>query len=93
MNKDQLISKISTKTGMETSHAKAALDHILSLLSDHLSEKNTVIARGFGTLKPVFRKSRKFYNPTTKTVMEAPPKVAVSFKPSPSLIQRINRRR
>lgn len=70
--------------------AKILMDRLAEDRPTNLEEKNTVTVTGFGTFKCYLRKGRSCVNPFTKKKIEVPEKLAVSFKPSPAFLKRLN---
>ncbi|MXP56521.1 HU family DNA-binding protein [Pantoea sp. Mhis] len=69
MNKTQLINVIAEKVDLSKIQAKAALDCILTAITESLKNGNSVQLIGFGTFKVNFRSERPGRNPQTGKVI------------------------
>jgi DNA-binding protein HU-beta len=65
MNKDELITAISAKTGLSKKSAQETLDAVLDTITDMVRDGDKVAISGFGTFLLVQRAARKARNPKT----------------------------
>ncbi|WP_269800756.1 HU family DNA-binding protein [Psychromonas sp. Urea-02u-13] len=65
MNKTQLVAEIAEKSELSKVQAKAALEQILSSITDSLKDGEPVQLIGFGTFKVNHRAARTGRNPQT----------------------------
>ena len=65
MNKTQLVAEIAEKSELTKVQAKAALEQILSSITDSLKDGEPVQLIGFGTFKVNHRAARPGRNPQT----------------------------
>jgi DNA-binding protein HU-alpha len=65
MNKTQLVAEIADKSEITKVQAKAALEQILSSITDSLKDGEPVQLIGFGTFKVNHRAARTGRNPQT----------------------------
>jgi DNA-binding protein HU-alpha len=65
MNKTQLVAEIAEKSELSKVQAKAALEQILSSITDNLKDGEPVQLIGFGTFKVNHRAARTGRNPQT----------------------------
>lgn len=86
MNKDEIISKISSKTGLSKRQAKAALDAAMDVIYDALGYGDSVHLHGFGRFQTRVTKKRIGRNLITKESVVIPPRVVPEFKPGSKLI-------
>jgi nucleoid DNA-binding protein len=65
MNKQQIVDKIATDTGISKSTAAAAVESIIDGITRSLKRGDSVSFVGFGTFKVSNRKARLARNPRT----------------------------
>lgn len=65
MNKNELIEKITAKTGKSKKASSDAVNYLIEEVSSVLKKKEKVTLVGFGTFKTVARKARIGVNPKT----------------------------
>ncbi len=65
MNKTDLINLIAEKTGLSKSQSQSFLDATLDIITDKLSDGESLTLFGFGTFKINHRNARKGRNPRT----------------------------
>lgn len=85
MNKKELISSVSDKTGLNKNEAKKALEAVIESITEEIKQDGKVILIGFGTFSVKLKAARKSVNPQTMAPMDIPAKKCVRFKPSDSL--------
>ena len=82
MTKAELVQKIHAKAGLTTKvQAEAALEAVLSTLTEALKSGETVTFTGFGSFKVTKRAARKGRNPRTGKEISIPASKAVKFTP------------
>lgn len=59
--KDEIIHRISEKTGFTLANSKTAFDAVIEVISDVLADHRSVVFRGFGRLEPFIMPQRKMY--------------------------------
>ncbi|MBI9092184.1 MAG: HU family DNA-binding protein [Desulfobacterium sp.] len=84
MNKGDLINKVAEVLDSKKD-AQAAVDCILSTVTEALAEKESVTLVGFGTFKTAERKARKGRNPQTGNEIDIPAKNVPKFIPGKAL--------
>jgi nucleoid DNA-binding protein len=84
MNKGDLINEVAkvVKTKRE---AQAAVDCVVSSVTDALKKNDTVSLAGFGTFKVGQRKARKGRNPRTGAMIDIKAKRVPKFTPGKAL--------
>lgn len=82
MNKAELINAITEETKLKKVEAKAALEAILRIITNHLQQGERVSLLGFGTFKLVEKAARIGVNPSTHQKIEIPAKRTIKFNPS-----------
>lgn len=82
MGKEELILLVKEKAGLATkAQATAAVDAILSAVSDELAAGGTVSLKQFGTFRVAQRAGRTGRNPRTGEPMDIAPAKTVKFSP------------
>ena len=84
MNKGGLVSKVAEVIGSKKD-AQAAVDCVLTSITDTLSNKEAVTLVGFGTFKSVERKARKGRNPQTGEEIDIAARNVPKFVPGKAL--------
>lgn len=90
MNNKDFISVLSAKTGYGSKEASQMAMDVISVITNELTEENTVGITGFGTFEVKKKLERVLVNPATKQRMLVPPKMVVSFKPNTGLKDKVN---
>lgn len=90
MNNKDFISVLSAKTGYSSKEASQMAMDIVSVITNELTEENTVGITGFGTFEVKKKLERVLVNPATKQRMLVPPKMVVSFKPNTGFKDKVN---
>ena len=85
MNKQDLISVISGKTGLTKADAKKGLDATIEAVSDALKSGDKVALVGFGSFSVSARSARTGRNPRSGNEIKIPAKKVVKFKPGAEL--------
>ncbi len=84
MNKGDLVSKVSEVLSSKKD-AQAAVDCLLTSITEALSNKESVTLVGFGTFKSAERKARKGRNPQTGKEIDIPARNVPKFVPGKAL--------
>lgn len=90
MNNKEFLSALSIKTGYGTKEVNLMVRDAINLLTNELTEENTVGITGFGTFEVKKKLERILVNPSTKQRMLVPPKMVVSFKPNTGMKEKVN---
>jgi DNA-binding protein HU-beta len=80
MNKQELISSISTETGLSKKDSAAALDAVTNAIADSLAKGEPVRLLGFGTFDVKSRAARTGKNPRTGESISIAASKMPSFK-------------
>jgi DNA-binding protein HU-beta len=86
VNKAELVDKLSARTGMSNSEARAVVDAIfdpnpeVGLIVSELKNGEKVAISGFGTFEARQRKARQGRNPHTGEPIDIPATRAPAFK-------------
>jgi nucleoid DNA-binding protein len=84
MNKGDLINEVA-KVVKTKKEAQAAVDCVVSSITDALKKNDTVSLVGFGTFKVGQRKARRGRNPRTGAVIDIKAKKVPRFTPGKAL--------
>lgn len=84
MNKGDLINEVA-KVVKTKKEAQAAVDCVVSTITNALKKNDTVSLVGFGTFKVGQRKARKGRNPRTGAVINIKAKKVPKFTPGKAL--------
>ncbi len=93
MRKVDLAEYVVLMADIPKTHAIKFVDHILTILSDTLSQGESIYLRGFGTLKPVTHKAHVGHDFKRSRKIHIPARRIVKFIPSEKLIARLNKGR
>ncbi len=85
MNNKEFTSELSRRLGYTTKDTSDLISALLTEITNQLSDGNTISAQGFGTFEVRKKAERISVNPVSKIRMLVPPKLVLSFKPSPGL--------
>lgn len=80
MNKNELLTSVSEKTGLSKKDSQASLDAILETIKETVQRGDKVQLIGFGNFEPKLNKARKGINPATKEKMDIKASKSVKFK-------------
>jgi DNA-binding protein HU-beta len=81
MNKKELISKLSEKTGMKQDDVNTLLSEFIDTVTDTLKSGDNVALVNFGTFEVVDKAARKSRNPRTGEEIQIPAKKVPRFRP------------
>jgi DNA-binding protein HU-beta len=90
MNKADLISAVAQESGLTKKDSEAAIDALVSVVTDTLTNDEKVVLVGFGTFETKNRAERKGRNPQTKQAITIPASKAPVFKAGKALKDRVN---
>lgn len=91
MNKAELVTQISHKTGLKREDSKKALEAFLETVQKSLVNQEKVQLVGFGSFDTKFVKERTGVNPQNpEEIINIPARYKVSFKPSKTLKETVN---
>lgn len=90
MNKTDLIGEVARKADFTRSTAKVAVEAVLDVITEALSEGDTVQLIGFGTFEVRDRAERQGKNPATGESMLIPARKVPAFKPGSVLKSAVN---
>lgn len=90
MTKTELISAVAEKTDSTKKNSEAAVNAMISTITDALASGEKVSIVGFGTFEVRDRKEKQVINPQTKKMMTAPASKAPAFKAGQVLKNAVN---
>ena len=85
MNNKEYISQMAAKLDMNAKDVQKLTNTFISELADKMDDGSTLTVQGFGNFEVKKKLERVLINPTTKQRMLVPPKLALSFKASATL--------
>lgn len=85
MNKKLLAEKVSEKLGFDKKSGVAAVEAVFEIITEQLSNKETVDISGFGKFEVRERAARPGFNPRTKEAIQIEATVVPGFKAAKSL--------
>lgn len=89
-NKD-FIKALSERNDISAKEAQSLVDALTETMADTLDDGDTITIQGFGNFEVKKKLERIIVNPTTKQRQLIPPKLAIAFKPSNVLKDKINK--
>ncbi|MBQ7474569.1 MAG: HU family DNA-binding protein [Clostridia bacterium] len=92
MNKSQLVASVAEKTGLTKKAAEGALAAVLGSVEEALVKGDKVQLIGFGTFGVKKRAARTGRNPSTGAAIKVPASKVVSFAPSSTLKEKVNKK-
>ena len=91
MNKSNLIAAVAQAAGVQKKDAERVVNASLDIMTAALAKGEKVQLSGFGTYEVKARKDRVGRNPVTRESVKIPAKNAVTFKPSGSLKEKVEK--
>ena len=91
MNTKELISELKNRLKLDENQAENLFDTTVDVIGKELTNSNSIALQGFGTFEIRKTEERISVNPTTKQRMLIPPKLALAFKPSTVLKDKIKK--
>lgn len=85
MNNKDFISDLSVRANLTQKEAQALSNALVKELAEALDEHTQLAIQGFGVFEVKKKLERIVVNPLTKQRKLIPPKLSLSFRPSPSL--------
>ncbi|MBO7416386.1 MAG: HU family DNA-binding protein [Bacteroidaceae bacterium] len=90
MNNKQFLTELSGRSGLTLPDTGKRADDLIGVMKGIWQEGDSVSLSGFGVLEVRKKNERVSVNPSTGIRMLIPPKLAISYKPSPLLKERLN---
>ena len=92
MNKAELVSALSEKTGASKKVSETSLNALVEIITESLKKDDKVQLIGFGTFEVRKRAARKGRNPQTKEEIKIPASKAPVFKAGKALKELVNKK-
>lgn len=92
MTKADIIEMVSDQTALTKKQAAEAVETVLELIKSTLEQGEEVKITGFGKFQVRNKKPRVGRNPHTGEELEISARTVMTFKPSPSLKENINKK-
>lgn len=90
MNKADLISAVAQESGLTKKDSEAAIDALVLVIEESLTNEEKVVLVGFGTFETKNRAERKGRNPQTKEAITIPASKSPVFKAGKALKDKVN---
>lgn len=89
MDTKALVNTLASKLNREPADVQIILDKVAEIVTDTITQGDSVTIPGFGTFEPKMRAERVATHPSTGKKLLVPPKLSVVFKPSMLLKQKV----
>lgn len=89
MNNKSFISEVANRTGMDPEDAQMFAYTLVDVMNECFQKGDVVSFSNFGSFEVKKRMERIMVSPNTKKRMLVPPKLVLSFKPSPTMKEKI----
>ena len=93
MNKSELISSISSASGLTKTDSEKALNAFISTVYSSLKSGKEIRLVGFGTFSTSKRSATTAINPRTRQTVKVPARKVAKFKAGKSLQEAVNSRK
>ena len=90
MNKSELISSISSASGLTKTDSEKALNAFISTVYSSLKSGKEIRLVGFGTFSTYKRSATTAINPRTRQTVKVPARKVAKFKAGKSLQEAVN---
>ena len=90
MNKNELVTALAQKTGLEKKTAETALTAVIDIIGDALKADDKIQLIGFGSFESKQRDAYTARNPGTGNPVEVKACKVFSFKPGKALKDKVN---
>lgn len=90
MTKKEIIHELVERTDLTNSQATHAVENVIEIIADSLAKGETILLRGFGTIKTVQRAAKPARDINKGTKIMVPPTKQVKFIAYDGLKKRIN---
>lgn len=89
MNKGEFVDRLAQRTGFTKKDSKIALNTVMEIITEALTENDQVLLTGFGKFEPRPRKESQRINPQTGERITVPSKVVPAFKAGKNLREEV----
>lgn len=90
MSNKEFIAALSRELKYTTKETTVYVNALVQEMGAQLEDGNQLSISGFGSFDVRKKLERVLINPSTKQRMLVPPKMSISFKPTPSLKEKAN---
>ncbi len=90
MNKNELVSAVAEKAGLDKAKATSAVDAVFDVLQETMASGDDVRLVGFGTFSVSDRAASKGRNPSTGAEVDIPARKVARFTPGKGLKDAVN---
>jgi len=90
LTKGKLITNLETRLGMERQDSRKAVERLLEIMKDTLSQGEDLLINGFGKFSVRQKRARRGRNPQTQECITLAARKVLGFKASGVLRKRIN---
>lgn len=91
MDNKVLIDTLSARLGTSNETVVSLIEGLIEVIGDKASDLDSISITGFGNFEPRKRIERVALHPANGHRLLVPPKITLSFKPSPLLKQKIRK--
>ena len=91
MNKNNLTKEVAVSEKLTLSTAVKAVDSILSIIAEKITNGENIQLRGFGAFVVVNKPQRVIKDIKTGKLITIPGRKSVRFKPSKDIVTKLNR--
>ena len=91
MNNKEFINELARRNEMKAVDAQAWMNTLLGAMGDNFLEGNAVQLPNFGVFEVKKKLERIIINPSTGQRMLVPPKLTLTFKPTPQTKEKIKK--
>jgi len=91
VTKQNIAEMLAEKQYTTVTTAKQTVEALIEILTEELKAGNSIMLRGFGTLKVVDTKPRKGRNPKTSETIDIPAGKKVKFNASEEIREALNK--
>ncbi|MGC9529848.1 MAG: HU family DNA-binding protein [Candidatus Bipolaricaulaceae bacterium] len=92
MNKGEMVDRLAVRTGLTKKDARKALDSMIDIITEAMTNNEEVLLTGFGKFEVRARKRSQRINPQTQRRIMVPEKVVPAFKPGKNLKELVGKR-
>ena len=89
MNHKELVDSMSAKLNLSKTETNRLLENTVSVFTEQLAEGGAIALQGFGGFEVRKKEERISVNPATQARILTPPKLAVHFKQSSILKEKL----
>lgn len=91
MNKNELVKIVAERTSLTQKDVAYVVDEFFAAMHEQLVKGEEVALAGFGKFVVKNRAARESINPRTKEVVKVPASKAVTFRPSKTIKEAVNK--